>query len=60
VKTAAFLEMCWTPSEDQERRVAGEMTGGSEKLSFVSPGESDCSKAIWLGRNYFVHISFGC
>jgi hypothetical protein len=36
---ATFLEMCWTPSEDQERRVAGEMIGGSEKLSFVNLGK---------------------
>jgi hypothetical protein len=60
VKIATFLEMCWTLSEDQERRVAGEMTGGSEKLSVLNLGKSDCSTAIWLGRNYFVHILFGC
>jgi hypothetical protein len=56
---ATFREMCWTPSEDQERRVADEMTGGSEKLCVVNLGESGRSKAIWLGRNYSVHISFG-
>jgi hypothetical protein len=36
------------------------MTGSSEKLCVVNLGESGRSKAIRLGRNYFVHISFGC
>jgi hypothetical protein len=42
VMIATFREKCWTPSEDQKCRVAGEMTGGSEKLSVVNLGESGC------------------
>lgn len=58
VMIAILWEMCWTASGDQKHRVAGDMTGGSEKLSVVDLGESGCSKAIWVGRNFFVHISF--